>query len=104
MRKMGDGQIDPKKLCALLGAALEAQTAATEITSVVAEDIKEAKLAHGLNTRAFAMCKSIARLDQVKRIALLQAFDSYREILRLDDAPQEELLPDPPTQMRGDNG
>lgn len=102
--KRGDGSIDPKKLCALMGSALEAQQAAAEITSVVAEDIKEAKLAHGLHTKAFAMCKAIARLDQVKRIALLQAFDSYRDILKLDDAPQEELLPDPPSQLRGSNG
>ena len=104
MTRMGDVSIDTKKLQSLLMAAIEAQDAAAEITNVVAEDVKEAKLTLGLHTKAFAMCKSIHRLDQVKRIALLQAFDSYREILHLDDAPQSELLPDPPTQMRGEDG
>jgi len=104
MPKMGDGRIDRDKLIALMGAALEATEASKEITDVVAQDIRMAAQTHGLHARAFAMCRSIARMDQVKRIALLDAFDSYRDILELDSAPQGELLPEPPTQMRGDNG
>lgn len=100
MKKAGDGSIDAGKLVALMGSAIEARDSAKEITDVVRDDLKDAEANHGLHRRAFSMCLSISRLDQVKRIALLQAFDAYRQILALDDAPQSELLPDPPTQMR----
>jgi hypothetical protein len=97
---MGDGTIDPQKLTALMGLSIEAEEAAREIKDAVAGDIRAASLTHGLHLRAFTMCRQIARMDQVKRLALLQAFDNYREILNLDNAPQAELLPDPPTQLR----
>lgn len=98
--RRGDGSIEPNKLIALLHAATEAREASQEISAAVRDDLKVAALEHGLHTRAFNLCLSIARLDQVKRIALLNAFDSYRHILGLDDEPQHELLPDPPTQLR----
>ena len=100
MKRLGDGSIDPRKLISLMGSAIEARLGAKEITDEVRRDINAAVLTHGLHPRAFSLCLSISRLDQVKRIALLQAFDSYRHILGLDDAPQTEMLPDPPTQMR----
>jgi uncharacterized protein (UPF0335 family) len=100
MKRRGSGSIDPAKLVALMGATIDARENAKEITDEVKRDVREAVESHGLHARAFSMCVAISKLDQVKRLALLQAFDSYRHILALDDAPQEELLPDPPTQMR----
>lgn len=105
MKRLGDASIDPRKLVSLMGTAIEARNGAKEITDAVREDIKVATEEYGLHPRAFALCLSISRLDQVKRAALLRAFDVYRQILALDDEPQMELLPEPPTQMRGeDNG
>lgn len=92
--------MDARKLVSLMGAAIEAREGAKELTDAVREDIKVAVDEHGLHPRAFSLCLSISRLDQVKRVALLKAFDSYRHILALDDAPQSELLPEPPTQLR----
>lgn len=100
MKRLGDGSIDPKKLISLMGSAIEARQGAKDLTDAVRDDIKAATEVHGLHPRAFSLCLSISRLDQVKRVALLKAFDSYRHILALDDEEQIELLPDPPTQLR----
>lgn len=101
---MGAGSIEPKKLAALMGTAIDAREQIREIQDEVNRDTKAAALQHGLHPGAFAMCLRISKLDQVKRIALLNAFDEYRHVLGLDDAPQVELLPEPPTQMRQANG
>jgi hypothetical protein len=100
MKRLGDASIDPRKLVSLMGSAIEARAGAKELTDAVRDDIKAAAEEHGLHPRAFSLCLSISRLDQVKRIALLKAFDSYRHILALDAEDQGELLPDPPTQLR----
>lgn len=100
MKRRGSGTIDPAKLIALMGTTIEARENAKEITDEVRRDVRDAAESHGLHPRAFSMCLAISKLDQVKRIALLEAFDSYRHILALDAAPQAEMLPDPPTQMR----
>lgn len=92
MSNRGDGSIDPNKLKALFGAAQRARSETEDINTEFAKDRKAAVEEHGLHARAFNMCVGIARLDQVKRLALLTALDNYRHILQLDEAPQGELL------------
>ena len=104
MIRAGSGGVDRNKLISLIGATIDAREQAKEITSEVRADLADAVNNYGLNPSAFNLCLRVARMDQVKRVAFLSAFDSYRHILALDDAPQAELLPEPPTQMRPDNG
>lgn len=89
--RRGDGSIDPDKLKALFKSEQRAREEAGEITAEFAADRKAAVDNHGLHPRAFTLCATIGRMPQVKRLALLNAFDSYRDILKLDDAPQGEL-------------
>ena len=87
----GDGSIEPVKLKALMGRALKVKDEIGEINADFNADKKEAIDKHGLHGRAFNLCVTVARMEQVKRLAFLNAFDSYRDILKLDDAPQGEL-------------
>lgn len=93
-------KLEPEKLFALVIAAQQASADTREIRSLINRDIKAAVGSWELHPRAFALAVSIYRMDQVKRLALLRAFDAYRKALNLDDETQIELLPEPPTQMR----
>lgn len=94
MKRMGSGAIDPQKLHALMGTVLDARASTSEINKEAATDVRAAVLTEGLHSRAFNLCVSLARMDQVKRVAFLAAFDDYRAILEIDAAPQQEMFED----------
>jgi hypothetical protein len=95
--------MDQLKLLALIQSMNMATADSREINRTVKKDIQKAVDEYDLHPRAFNLCASISRMDQIKRLALLRAFDQYRKLLQLDEEPQGELLPEPPTQMRHSN-
>lgn len=95
MGKRGSGDIRPEILSSLLKVTCDAREQVAEINAEIGEDRKAAVLEHGLHPAAFAVCVRLARMDQVKRLAFLAAFDSYRHILSLDDARQVEAFAEP---------
>ena len=94
MARRGSGEIKPEILQALVKVSVEAKQQSADIAAEVARDRKAAVDDHGLHPRAFSLCVTLSRMDQVKRLAFLQALDSYRHILSLDDAPQIEAFED----------
>lgn len=100
MRNRGGGDITPETLKALMLSAIEAKESVGDINAEFARDRREAVERHGLHPRAFSLCLTIKRMDQVKRTALLAAFDSYRHILDLDAAPQAEAFPEHAPRLR----
>lgn len=95
MPRLGSGDIRPEILASLLKATTDAKEQIADITSELTDDRKAAELEHGLHPGAFALCVRLSRMDQVKRLAFLAALDSYRHILKLDDAPQAEAFEQP---------
>lgn len=91
MARRGNG-VKPEILQGLLRVSLDTQEHIGELQSEVSEDRKAAVREHGLHAGAFALCVRLAKMDQVKRLAFLNAFDAYREPLNLDDAPQTEAF------------
>ena len=79
-------------LISLLKAALDAKEQQGEIAAEFAADKRQAIEDHNLHPRAFSLCVALKRMDQVKRLDLLNAFDRYRWVLKLDDAPQLEAF------------
>lgn len=79
-------------LAALMNRALQAKDEIKDINDEFGEDRSEAVDQHGLHTGAFALCVRLKRMEQVKRIDFLNAFDQYRDTLKLDDAPQIEAF------------
>lgn len=98
--RRGDGSIATETLKALMIRGIETKDSVGEINEEFARDRKEAIEQHGLHARAFSLCLTLKRMDQVKRTAFLAAFDSYRHILDLDDETQIEAFPQQPQQLR----
>lgn len=92
MPRLGSGDISPEILASLLKATTDAKEQIADINGELSDDRKAAVDEHGLHPAAFALCVRLSRMEQVKRIAFLAAFDSYRDILNLDDAPQAEAF------------
>lgn len=92
MGRRGSGEIRPEILESLLKATCSVRDQVGEINAELADDRKAAVDEHGLHAGAFALCVRIKRMDQVKRLAFLAAFDSYRHILDLDKATQMEAF------------
>lgn len=92
MTNRGDGRMDPDVLKALMSQAVETKDQTAEFNAEYSKDKKTAVEKHGLHSRAFSLCVTLKRMDQVKRLAFLDALDSYRHILKLDDAPQKEAF------------
>lgn len=92
MGRRGRGDIAPEILASLLKVTCDARDQAADINREVADDRKAAVDEHGLHAGAFGLCVRLKRMDQVKRLAFLAALDSYRHILKLDDAPQAEAF------------
>lgn len=85
-------RLKPEILSALVRAGIRARQEQAQIAEEFNRDKQEAVESHDLHPRAFTLCLTLARMDQVKRLALLAAFDRYREILKLNDAPQTEAF------------
>lgn len=92
--------IRPEILQALLRQAVDAKEQTKEINDDVARDRKQAVQEHGLHQRAFSLCVTLKRMEQVKRIAFLEALDTYREILKLDEETQIEAFDEHKPRLR----
>ena len=79
-------------LTSLMTRALRSKAEQGDIARELNDDKQEAIGEHGLHARAFSICLALKRMDQVKRLALLEAFDEYRQTIKLDDAPQTEAF------------
>lgn len=85
-------RIKPDILKSLINAGIKAKAEIKGINDEFNADRKVAEDEHGLHPGAFGLTLRLKGMEQVKRLAFLDAFDRYRDILKLDDAPQIEAF------------
>lgn len=91
MSKRGDGSVDPVKLKALVQRAIDIKAEAADVIGELNSDITVAVETMSLHKQAFNLCVALKKMDEMKRLAFMRAFESYTHILGLDESPQADL-------------